>query len=104
MDDKQLIAGLKDRLNAAVRKKDVAASLEPFAEDTLMFVLPPPLRFRSGVNAPGGDGVEAWFASFEGEIGLEYREFEITIGGDVAFTHCIEHMSGKRTDGTHTDL
>jgi PhnB protein len=69
-----------------------------------MFLLPPPLQFKTGENAPGAVGIQEWFASFEGPIHLCYQELTITAGDAVAFCHCLEHLSGKRTDGSTTDV
>lgn len=104
MNEQQRIHELKEKLTNATRQKDVAGAIAPFAEKTVMFVLAPPLRFKTGENAPGANGVAEWFSTFDGEIGSDYQELEITVGGDVAFCHSLEHLTGKRTDGTNTDL
>ncbi|MBD2705047.1 nuclear transport factor 2 family protein [Spirosoma sp. BT702] len=104
MNDPQHITQLKDDLVAAIQRKDVAAFVETFADKTVMYQLNPPLRFRTGDNAPGAGGIEAWFATFEGAISLTYQELEITVGDEVAFCHCLEHLRGARTDGTKTDI
>lgn len=104
MDDQQRIRDLYHDLARAVRAKDVAGSVAPFAETSVMFVLGPPLRFKTGDNAPGAAGVEEWFATFEGPIGVEHAELEIVSGDDVAYLHALAHLTGKRTDGTHTDV
>jgi ketosteroid isomerase-like protein len=104
MNDQQSIEQLKENLVIALRNKDVAAAIVPFADKTVMFLLAPPLRFTTGQNAPGANGIQEWFSSFDGPIGLAYQELEITIGGDVAFCHSLEHLTGKRVNGTTTDV
>lgn len=104
MNDRELIIELKEKLNRSIRNKDVAGTISVFADRSVMFVLAPPLRFETGVNAPGADGLEDWFSTFESQIELIFTHIEIVFDGNVAFTHCLENMKGKRTDGTYTDL
>jgi ketosteroid isomerase-like protein len=42
--------------------------------------------------------------TFEGPIGFEIRDLAITTGDDVAFSHSLNRISGKRTDGQTTDV
>lgn len=104
MTDQQRIRELKENLTKSIRQKDVVGAMAPFAERTVMFVLAPPLRFITGENAPGANGIADWFSTFVGEIGLDYQELAITASGDVAFCHSLEHLTGIRTDKTKTDL
>lgn len=105
MNNEEKILELKENLNDAQRRKDAEAVVKYFADETVMMLLPaPPLRFKTGENAPGANGIEDWFATFESEIGLEFKELEIVAGDDAAFCHCLEHLTGKRTDGTETDV
>jgi PhnB protein len=101
-DDAQ-IRRLKDEMTNAIRSKNSDGVVSQFADKSVMFVLAPPLRFKTGENAPGENGIQEWFDTFEGEIGYEFRELEITSGEAVAFCHSLDHISGKRTDGTDTD-
>lgn len=102
-DDAQ-IRRLKDDMTNALRKKDVQGVVSKFADKSVMFILAPPLRFKAGENAPGENGIQEWFDTFEGEIGYEFRELEITSGETVAFCHSLDRISGKRTGGTDTDI
>lgn len=102
-EEKQ-ISELKEKMSAAIRAKDVDGAIAPFAEQSVMFVLAPPLRFTTGVNAPGANGVREWLDSFSGAIGYEFRELEITVGGDAAFCHSLDHLTGKRINGEETDV
>jgi PhnB protein len=49
-------------------------------------------------------GLNAWFETWEGPLGLEMRELRIAAGGDVAFCSSLNHMSGTKTDGAKPDL
>ena len=86
----------------AVRTKDVNAVMSHYSPDILLFDLAPPLQYV------GGDAYrknwEEWFATWGGQIGYEIQELSITIGGDVAFRHSLNRISGKRTSGEETDV
>lgn len=102
-NNEEQIRRLKDEMTDALRNKDVDGVVSKFADQSVMFVLAPPLRFKTGVNSPGENGVQEWFDTFEGSLGYEFRELEITSGDTVAFCYSLDHISGKRTDGTETD-
>lgn len=91
-------------MTGALRCKDVDGVITKFAEQSVMFVLAPPLRFKTGINAPGENGVQEWFDTFAGGLGYEFRELEITNNRTVAFCHSLDHIGGKRTDGTNTNI
>lgn len=103
-NNEEQIRRLKGDLTEALRRKDVEGVASKFADESVMFVLAPPLRFKTGVNAPGASGIREWFDTFAGALGYEYRELEITAGETVAFCHSLDRISGKRTDGKDTDI
>jgi ketosteroid isomerase-like protein len=35
----------------------------------------------------------------DGEVIVELAQLSITVGGDAAFCHCLEHIRGTRNDG-----
>lgn len=102
--NKELIAELKEELNRAVCRKDVPATVAVFAPGAVMFALAPPLQFIAGKDNSGANDLEEWYASFKNEIGLQHTSLEISAGEDIAFCHCLEHLTGQRTDGSYTDL
>jgi uncharacterized protein (TIGR02246 family) len=101
-NDHAQIRALIDDWAKALRVKDVNALMSAYAPDFLAFDLPPPLQVR------GADehrkGFEAWFPTFEGPIGFEMRELRVTTGADVAFSHSLNRITGKRTNGETTDV
>lgn len=101
--DEQQIRALRADLSAAIRAKDPSRVVGHYTADSVMMVLSPPLQFGAG-EGPGRDGVEQWFATFDGPIGYEVRELRIVSGGGVAFCHSLIRISGARRDGTETDL
>ena len=102
-NNEEQIRRLKVEMTNALRNKDVDGVVSAFADDSVMFVLAPPLRFKTGVDSPGENGVREWFDTFEGSLGYEFRELEITSGETVAFCHSLDRIRGRRTDGTNTD-
>lgn len=88
----------------ALRAKDADGVLAHYAADNVMFVLAPPLQYTSD-NSPGKQGVEEWFATWDGQLGYEIRELKITAGrDDVAFSHSLNRMSGVKSDGEKVDM
>lgn len=98
------IRDLKEKMTEALRAKNADGVTRHFADESVMFVLAPPLRFKTGVNSPGANGIQEWFDTFADSLGYEYRELEIAADEAVAFCHSLDHITGKRTDGTNTDV
>jgi len=47
---------------------------------------------------------EEWFSSFEGPIGYEIRDLNITADNDVAFSHGLSHVSATTAGGGKLDM
>jgi ketosteroid isomerase-like protein len=103
-NDEVLIRQLRDDLTNALRAKNAAGVVSQFAADTVMFLLAPPLQYKTGENASGQPGMQEWFDSFDGAIGYEVRDLSITTGADVAFCHSLNRLSGIKKDGEKIDL
>ena len=86
----------------AVRGKDLKNLESYYVPEILEFDLTPPLQF-AGIDAYGKN-FEDWFSSFEGSIGYEIRDLKITTADDKAFSHSLNRIIGKRTNGESTDL
>lgn len=96
----QIRALMDDRVEA-VRAKEVNAAMSSVAPDILSFDVVGPLQRR------GSDALaraEEWFSSFQGPIGYEIRDLNITASDDVAFVHGLSHVSGTKTDGGQLDM
>jgi PhnB protein len=87
------------RRNAALSAKDAAALRATGAAGFVSYSLAPPLQ-----QSEGKEGPKPWFATWDGPIGLEVQGLKVTAGDDVAFAHGLFHMTGRRTDGSATDL
>lgn len=85
----------------AIRVKDLSGVMSAYAPDALAFDLAPPLQHSADSYRRG---LEAWFPTFVGEIGYEMRDLSVTVGGDVAYSHSLNRISGKRNNGEQTDV
>jgi ketosteroid isomerase-like protein len=85
----------------ALRAKDVDGVMSHYTPDILTFDLAPPLQHE---GADYRHGFEEWFKTFRGPVNVDVRDLEITVGGDVAFTHSLNHLTGARTSGPDTDV
>src|SRR4030095_16912318 len=103
-NDAVLIRQLRDDLTTAPRPKNAPGVVSQFAADTVMFLLAPPLQYKTRENAPGQPGVQEWFDSFDGVIGYEAHDLHITTGADVAFCYSLNRLSGIKKDGEKIDL
>lgn len=84
----------------AMRAKDAAAVAAHWAQDLVQFDFAPPLRTVG--NDP--QGLKDWFVTWRDQIGFAITELNVTAGEDVAFCHALIHLTGTRTDGSHSDV
>jgi PhnB protein len=100
--DEAEIRGLIKSWTEALHAKDVERVVSHYTPDLLAFDLAPPLAGR-GIE-PYRQGLQAWFPTWRGPIGLEITELAIRIGGDVAWSTSLNHLTGTRTNGEATDV
>lgn len=68
-----------------------------------MFYLAPPLE--QGPDATRNPALlEEWFQTWKGPINSESRDLKVAVGGDVAYAHGLQHMTGTKIDGQEADL
>jgi ketosteroid isomerase-like protein len=89
-----------DDWTLALRAKDIERLWTHYTPDVLSFDLAPPLQHGSEMR----EELEAWFQTWSGPIGYELRDLAIVAGGDVGFSHSLNRLRGKRTDGEETDI
>jgi PhnB protein len=99
MDEAEIRALIGDWVKA-VRSKDVDAVMARYAADNVTFDLAPPL-ISAGADAKS---LQAWFATWRGQLGYEIRDLTISAGNDVAFCHGITRLSGTKIDGEKADI
>ncbi len=100
--DETQIQQLIDGWVKALRAKDIEGIMSHYAPDILLFDIAPPLQYK-GADAYRKNW-EEWFATWEGQIGYEIRDLSITVGDAVAFSHSLNRIRGKRTNGEDTDV
>ncbi|WP_119303486.1 YybH family protein [Dongia deserti] len=97
------ISKVIERQAQGIHDKDAKAAVSHYAANAVIFDLAPPLR-----NASTGPALEQslndWFATWQGPIGYETRDFSITANDDVAFGHGFVRITGTKVDGEHNDL
>jgi ketosteroid isomerase-like protein len=88
---------------AGIRSRDVRQVMQVHTTDPVIFDLAPPLQLK-GPDALDPTALEDWFATWTGPIGLEHHDLAVTAAGDLAFAHCLVHLTGSRTSGDETDV
>jgi PhnB protein len=101
--DEALIRNLLDKRAAAIRAKDVAATLSPWSLEIVNYDLAPPLQYV-GAEARDPKVLKDWFDSWQGPIGYDLHDFSVTAGEDLAYCYGLVHMSGTRTDDEETNV
>ena len=84
----------------ALRAKDAAGVVARHGPDYLQFSLAPPLQHSNS----DAEGLDSWFATWDGPLGYEIHDREIAVGGDVAFCHGLVRLCGTKRDGESVDL
>jgi ketosteroid isomerase-like protein len=85
----------------ALRAKDLEGAWSHYAPDVFVYDIVPPLEHRGEALRRG---LAEWFLTFEGSIGYEVSDLGVTAGGDLAFTHGLSRITGKRIGGDVTDV
>ena len=101
--DEALIRDLLEKRAAAIRAKDVAATLSPWTPEVVNYDLAPPLQYV-GAEAHSADGLRGWFDSWKGRIGYDLHDFSVTAERDLAYCYGFVHLRGTKTDGERADV
>ena len=97
-------AQIRDRLNAwtrALHAKDLDALMALYGPDVVTFDLMPPHTVPDATQYR--KNFQRWFAAMPGPIDYEIHDLRITTGGDVAFCHCLGHVTATRQNGEKAD-
>jgi ketosteroid isomerase-like protein len=86
----------------AIRAMDLERVMAIYAADVVSFDLDPPLRYV-GTEAKRKRWSEV-FALYQAPLGYEVRDLAIILGGDVAFGHSLNRISGALKNGKRTDI
>ena len=88
---------LMDAWANALRSKDIEGIMRHYTPDVTVFGITPPLWYM-GARAHRQHWQEM-FASFDGRIGYDFSDINITMGDKIAFCHCLNRISGKTKNG-----
>jgi ketosteroid isomerase-like protein len=87
-----------DKLAEAIRGTDLEGLKPLYAPEVVSFDVGPRLQ-DVGAEAKLKNWLAA-FTLFQPPLGLEVRDITITVGGDVAFAHSFNRLSGTLKNGT----
>jgi ketosteroid isomerase-like protein len=103
MSDEVEIQKLLDERARTLSDKNAEAAVGYYSSDVVNFDLAPPLAYR-GREATDPTELQGWFDTWDGPIGLAFDQLEIRIADNLAFAFGFLHMTGRRTDGSDTDV
>ena len=84
----------------AIREKNANAILSAYAPDAVVYNLAPPLQIKGADR----QGLEKWFARYQGAMGCELRDLKIAASDTVAFCHYLFRITGTSTKGEKEDM
>jgi ketosteroid isomerase-like protein len=87
------VRALLDNRLEACRAKDIDRLMSLYSADIVYYDVVPPLQFI-GSDAVRNNFVR-WFNEYEGPIGLELRELNVAVSGDVAFAYMLAQDKGN---------
>ena len=97
------VRALVEATAEACRAKDATALMALYTPEVMAFDLINPLRYEG--SAEVGRRVQAWFDSFEGAIGYEFKELKVVAAGEAAFCHSLNCVRGtKKADGQKIEM
>jgi ketosteroid isomerase-like protein len=85
-----------------MQAKDVARRTAAYAPDVVLFDVIGPLR-HAGLPALQRRLAD-WFSTFDGPIGCDIRDLDVTAGADVAYCHSLHHFTGQLLSGGSLDM
>ena len=101
-DETAIRAMLRDR-DEAVRRGDAEAAVADMAAGAVSYDLPTPLQFVHDHDA-AVDGLNAWFATWDGAVTSELADPVILVSGDLAVAYGLAHMTGDKKGEGPQDL
>lgn len=90
-DEQQIRALIAERADAQ-RRADAGAVVAHYANGAVLFDLAPPLATVSAHDEQV-TGLQSWFTGFADGVEFGVRDLEVTVGGDVAFSHSLASMT-----------
>jgi ketosteroid isomerase-like protein len=103
MIEENAIRALLERYETAIHNKNAADAVACYSDDIVAYDLAPPLDHKPD-RARNPIGFQEWFNTWDGPIGTSGNDTIIRVGGDIAYSYSLRHMTGDKKDGAHVDL
>ena len=98
-NDRAQINTLYQRFSTAFQHKDLNGIMSVYVRGNSLFVFDvTPPRQHVGWNDYRNDWKDT-FAGFKGQPAFSVNDLDVTISGDLAYTHSIQHVAGKLAKG-----
>lgn len=91
------IRALETRFAVAVAGKDLVGVMGVYAPNVLVFDVTPPRQYDGA--AAYRDDWKAVFAGFAGPIQFQISDLVISVDGNMAYSHSIQHLAGVDPKG-----
>jgi ketosteroid isomerase-like protein len=95
--DESAIGALFTSQSEAMRAKDIDRLMSLYSPDIVYFDVVPPLQFVG--SAALRERFLRWFAGWQSAIGMEVRDLDIVVSGDIAVAHWFSRASGTLKNG-----
>lgn len=103
-EDQAAIQALETKFQAAFDAKDVNAIMALYTPDETMVVFDAtPPRQYTGWSAYKKDW-ENFLATSPGPIDIKLTDLDVTVGGDVAYSHSIQHVVATDKTGKKVEM
>jgi ketosteroid isomerase-like protein len=100
-NDSEVRALLDSRVDACWAK-DIDRLMSLYSPDIVYYDVVPPLQYAGSANVRSN--FIRWFNEYDGPIGLETHDLEITTSADVAFAHMLHLASGQPNNGNNNAI
>ena len=90
-----------DALVEAIHAMDLEGVKSIYASDIVSFDIVPPLQ-HVGAEAQWKNWADV-FTAYQPPLGYEVRDLAVVVGGDVAFGHSLNRISGTLRNGQRSD-
>lgn len=91
------VRALIDSRSEAMRDKDIDRLMSLYSPDIVYFDIVPPLQYAG--SAALRSRFSHWFEGWRSSIGMELRDLNISVSGDIAAAYMLLRASGTLKDG-----
>jgi ketosteroid isomerase-like protein len=91
------VRALFDSQFEAIRAKDLDRLMAVYSPDIVYFDAVPPLQYAGSAAVRGR--FSEWFDGYQGPIGMEMRDLNISTSGEIAVAHWLSRASGTLRNG-----